>query len=107
MKSGIHTSEFWLAVKWSALAGAGVAALLAFPRDNWPAALVALPAVCVMVYLAGLQAHNYSENRFQLKARQMPAPDAGPAEPARTMGFGRYVADERTPHEGDDDERDE
>ena len=94
MKPGWKTSEFFLAVKWSAMGAAAVAALLASLPQSWEAALIALPPVCLLVYLAGAQAHNYAENRFQLKARQMPAPEAGPAEPAKTMGFGRYVAAE-------------
>lgn len=100
MKAGWRTSEFWIASHWALIGAGSVATLLSLP---WPAALCALPAVCVVVWMAGVVTNNYTENRFQLKARQMPAPD-GPAEPARTMGFGRYVAPEGESPDGEDEE---
>lgn len=107
MKRGHRTSEFYLALLWSLKAALAVAALLSFSPSNWPAALCALPAVCLLVWFAGFMSANYAENRFQLKAQRealrhkQPQEEDGPAEPARTIGFGRHVA---SPADGEDDE---
>lgn len=93
MKPGWRTSEFWLACHWSAMAGAAVASLLHFLPGQWQSALIASPAVCLLVWLAGAQGNNYGENRFQLKAqRRATACQGGHGEqdsdPGKTFVFG-------------------
>src|SRR5579885_2154734 len=92
MRRGWRTSEYWLAVQWLGLSAWAVHRVLCSPPSTWPAAFVALPAIVVLVWLAGAVVNNYSENRFLLKRGGEDAEEGGvPPEPG-VFGFGRHVA---------------
>ncbi len=91
MQSGWKTSEFWLALHWTVLAGASAPGLLHSSPMDWPTAVASAIAVGVLVWMAGAVTINYSENRFQLKARSTmqgtEVQSEDPAEERRPFGF--------------------
>ena len=97
MKAGWRTSEFWLASHWTAIAAGAIGTALVSPPASWPAAIVVVATVGLILWLAGAHAHNYGENRFRLKAQeeQLERGQAEEAkEPARQFGLGRYIQQE-------------
>lgn len=104
MTPGRHTSEFWLSAFWSVKAAAALAALLTVACHCWQAALIAAPAVCLLIHMAAAIANNYGENRFLLKNGGGGEDDAAPQQERRAFGFGRRVLVETEEEKGEEDE---
>lgn len=90
MKSGFRTSEFAVTAGWWGLTA--VVAIVPFFLP-WPHSLAMAPCTTLLVYMSGMIANNYSENRWQMKAgKALREQEQQGEKPA--FGFGRYVASE-------------
>ncbi len=98
MRDGWKTTEFWVAVKWWCLTASSVALLL---QSTWTSALISLPAVCVLIYMAAAVANNYGENRYLLKAQRSEPDEKGPPQ---RFGFASHIAVESADGEEEDEE---
>lgn len=97
MTPGWKSTEYWLSLKWCLMAACSTGALFHSP---WEVALCAMPAVCVLIYMAAAICNNYGENRYLLKLGR--TPQDGEEAPKHQFGF-RFVAPEPNEEEGDEE----